>query len=67
MDLLHENKAVYPRKLGHQTATSNSKGMLLGCHAVEVKIEVCNANLDLSVVVDVLSNTCINFEVPKSS
>ncbi len=38
LDLLHENKAVYPRKLGHHTATSSSKGTLLGCHAVEVKI-----------------------------
>jgi hypothetical protein len=36
LDILHENKAVYPRKLGHQTATSSSKGMLLGCYAVEV-------------------------------
>ncbi|CAF1284573.1 unnamed protein product [Adineta ricciae] len=36
LDLLHENKAVYPRKLGHHTSTSNSKGTLLGCHAVEM-------------------------------
>jgi len=36
LDLLHENKAVYPKKIGHQTSTSNSKGVLLGCHAVEM-------------------------------
>ncbi|CAF1362617.1 unnamed protein product [Rotaria sp. Silwood1] len=36
LDLLHEHKAVYPRKLGHHTATSSSKGTLLGCHAVEM-------------------------------
>ncbi|UJR09056.1 hypothetical protein I4U23_013304 [Adineta vaga] len=36
LDLLHENKAVYPRKLGHHTSTSSSKGTLLGCHAVEM-------------------------------
>jgi len=36
LDLLHENKAAYPRKLGHQTSTSNSQGLLLGCYAVEV-------------------------------
>ncbi|CAF3731179.1 unnamed protein product [Adineta steineri] len=36
LDLLHENKAVYPRKLGHHTSTSNSKGTLLGCHSVEM-------------------------------
>ncbi|CAF4481907.1 unnamed protein product [Rotaria socialis] len=36
LDLLHENKALYPRKLGHYTSTSNSKGTLLGCHAVEM-------------------------------
>ncbi|CAF1186868.1 unnamed protein product [Rotaria sordida] len=36
LDLLHEHKAVYPRKLGHHTAPSSSKGILLGCHAVEM-------------------------------
>ncbi|CAF4218079.1 unnamed protein product, partial [Rotaria sp. Silwood2] len=36
LDLLHEHKAVYPRRLGHHTATSSSKCTLLGCHAVEM-------------------------------
>lgn len=71
LDILHENKAVYPRKLGHQTSMSNSKGVLLGCYAVEVRETkddhrsmVFNQHFASK---DVLSNSRVYAEILKST